>query len=116
MKNRTNIVLFPGGEKREDCIVADSIEELRTILKDYPTDDVYIVGGAMFYRTMLPYCDTVYVTKVEADGEAEVFYENLDASEDWEETEWSEPIDDNGYVIRFCTYKNKNALDFCGGN
>ena len=78
LKNRTNIVLFPGGEKREDCVVVDSLAELSEQLKKYDTDDVFIIGGAMFYKTMLPYCSEVLVTKVDADGEAEVFYENLD--------------------------------------
>ena len=28
LKNRTNVVLYPGGEKRDDCIIVDSMEEL----------------------------------------------------------------------------------------
>ena len=52
LKNRTNIVLFPGGEKRDDCIVVDSLNELSSVLKNYNTDDVFIIGGAMFYKTM----------------------------------------------------------------
>ena len=33
LKNRTNIVLFPGGEVREDCIIVQSLEELSSVLK-----------------------------------------------------------------------------------
>lgn len=109
-------MFFPGGEKRDDCIVVDDIEELKTVLAQYPTDNIYVVGGAMFYRTMLPYCDTAFVTKVEADGKAEVFYEDLDKSSTWEKVNESAPIEDNGYIIRFCTYKNNATIDFCGGN
>ena len=116
LKNRVNVVLYPGGEKRDDCIVVDSLDELRQELKKYPSDDIYIVGGAMFYKTMLPYCDTAFITKVDADGEAEVFYENLDASEDWSLEKESDPVFDNGYSIRFCTYGNANVKDFCGGS
>ena len=108
LKNRTNIVLFPGGEKREDCTIVDSLDELFAELKKYPSDDIYIMGGAMFYRTMLPYCDTAFVTKVEADGEAQVFFENLDNHPDWTLAEVGEPIESaSGYTIRFCTYKKK---------
>ena len=32
LKNRTNIVLFPGGEKRDDCLVVDSLEELKQVI------------------------------------------------------------------------------------
>ena len=35
LKNRTNIVLFPGGEKREDCTIVDSMEELKSVLKNF---------------------------------------------------------------------------------
>ena len=74
--------------------------------------DVYIIGGAMFYRTMLPYCEEVLVTKVDADGEAEVFYENLDKLEDFECVYQSEGLETNGYNIKFTTYRNKNAKEF----
>ena len=66
LKNRTNIVLYPGGS-RDDCTVAQSLAELSEILSAYSSEDVYIVGGAMFYRTMLPYCSEELVTKVDAD-------------------------------------------------
>lgn len=112
LKNRINVVLYPGGEKRDDCIIVDSIDELREVLKSYDTNDVFVIGGAMFYRTMLPYCSNVFVTKVDADGEAEVFYENLDELEGWECINSGTPINDNGYVIRFTEYKNNDTKNF----
>ncbi|MFW5779979.1 MAG: dihydrofolate reductase [Bacillota bacterium] len=108
LKKRTNIVLYPGGEKRDDCIVVESMDELFEKLKNYNSDDIFIVGGAMFYKTMLPYCDTAYITKVDADGEATHFFENLDKKTEWELEEQSKPIKDNGYTIRFTTYKNNS--------
>ena len=112
LKNRTNIVLFPGGEKREDCTVVGSLDELSKELKKYPADDVFIIGGAMFYKTMLPYCSEVLVTKVEADGGAEVFYENLDEKKEWKCVSVGEPIETNGYTIRFTVYKNSEVKEF----
>ncbi len=112
LKDRTNIVLFPGGEKRDDCIIVESLEELFAILSSYPSDDIFIVGGAMFYRTMLPYCDTVYVTKVFADGNATVFYENLDNLPEWSQVSMSEKELDGEYEISFCTYQNNRVKKF----
>lgn len=112
LKNRTNVVLYPGGEKRDDCIIVDSIEELKAELKKYPADEVFVVGGAMFYKTMLPYCSEVLVTKVDADGEAEVFYENLDSLSNWECVSISEPQETNGFTIRFTVYKNSSVQEF----
>ncbi len=112
LKNRTNIVLFPGGEKREDCLIVESLEELSSVLKNFNTDDVFIIGGAMFYKTMLPYCSEVLVTKVDADGGAEVFYENLDTLSNWSCVYESETKETNGYSIKFTTYKNSKVKEF----
>ena len=114
LKNRTNVVLYPGGEKRDDCVVVDSLRELAEELKKYPTDDVFIIGGAMFYRTMLPYCDTVFVTKVKAEGGASVFFENLDKLDNWHCAEESEERTENGISFRFTTYKNDDVKAFIG--
>ena len=112
LKNRTNIVLYPGGEQRDDCIIVQNLEELKEELKKYNPDDVFIIGGAMFYRTMLPYCSEVLVTKVDADGGAEVFYENLDKLDNWKCISSQEPVETNGYSITFTIYKNDNVLEF----
>ena len=112
LKNRTNIVLFPGGEKRDDCTVVDSLEELSKELKKYNTDDVFIIGGAMFYKTMLPYCSQILVTKVDSDGEAEVFFENLDNLPSWRLSFVSDPVETNGHNIRFTTYDNYMPEEF----
>lgn len=114
LKNRTNIVLWPDGEteraKRDGFILAQSLSELFRIIRDYPEDDVFIIGGAMMYHTMLPYCKRVYLTKVDADGGAQVFFDNLDMLENWKMTEQSQPLTDNGYIIRFTVYENSKVL------
>ena len=112
LKNRTNIVLFPGGEQRDDCTIVQSLEELFNELKKYPTDEIFVVGGAMFYKTMLPYCSEVLITKVDADGGAEVFYENLDEKAEWSCVSEGEQIETNGYKIKFTVYKNSNVKEF----
>ena len=66
----------------------------------------------MFYRTMIPYCTEVLATKVDADGGAEVFYENLDEKSNWSCIYESEPVETNGYTIRFTTYKNSDVKEF----
>ena len=110
LKNRVNIVLAPEGVERDDCIVVHTLEDLSKEVNKY--DDVFVIGGAMFYKTMVPYCEEVYVTKVDADGEATVFYPNLDEMDNYSEVYSSEPIESNGYTIRFTTYKNSNPLIF----
>ena len=112
LKNRTSIVLAPDGVERDDCIIVHTLEELSKELNKYNKDEVFVIGGAMFYKTMLPYCDEVLVTKVDADGGAEVFYENLDNLDNWSCVCVSDPVETNGLTIRFTTYKNSDVLEF----
>lgn len=110
LKKRTNIVLWPGGDReraeRDGFVLAPSLSSLFEEIKKYDSNDVFIIGGAMMYRTMLPYCEKVLLTKVDADGSAEVFFENLDENPSWIEEKRGDEIIDNGYPIRFCTYRN----------
>ena len=106
LKNRTNIVLYPQGEKRDDCIIVGSLDELFAQIKKYPSDEVFVIGGAMMYKTLLPYCEEVLVTKVDAVGGADAFFENLDINQNFELVHCSEDVQTNGYTVRFTTYKN----------
>ncbi len=112
LKNRTNILLCPNDVKIEGCICVHSVDELLAKVKDYPSDDVFIIGGASVYKTMLPYCDKIYITKVNAVGGAEVFFHNLDEDSSFEIIDQSEWIKDNGYDIQFVTYKNNSVINF----
>lgn len=112
LPKRRNIVLYPGGEKRDDCEIVDSLDELKSVLKNIENEEIFIIGGAMFYRTMLDYCEEILVTKVDADGEAQVFFENLDERDGWECVFVSEPVQTEGYTIRFTTYKNNKVKQF----
>ncbi|HKL94101.1 MAG TPA: dihydrofolate reductase [Clostridia bacterium] len=111
LKNRVNIVLWPDGN-REDVVLVKSIEEVFAEVKKYNPDDVFVVGGAMFYRTMLPYCSEVLVTKVQAEGYATVFFENLDELSNWTLENESEVVDNGEYKFTFCTYRNNSVRSF----
>ena len=114
LKNRTNIVLWPGGDKKraeeDGFVMVESLSDLFAEIARYPSEDVFVIGGAMMYHTMLPYCSRVLLTKVDADGGAEVFFDNLDKLDNWSMTQCSEPEEDNGYIIRFTTYENSAVL------
>ncbi len=104
LKNRVNIVLCP--EDVEGVQTVHNLDELFAEAGKYPPDDVFVIGGASVYRALLPYCTEALVTKVEEDGGADVFVPDLDADENFSLIFESEPEEDNGHIIRFCTYKN----------
>ena len=105
-----NIVLHPDKDYApEGAVVVHSIEEAVKEAEKY--DDVFVIGGASVYRQMLPYCDTAYVTKFERSFEKDVYFENLDASDEWElaevgEEQLSDPEKDDikDLAFRFCKY------------
>ena len=105
LKNRVNIVLSRG-QVRDDCVIVRSYDELKTELKSRENEEIFIIGGGEIYREMMPYCHYALVTKVDADGGAEVFFPNLDENADFVLESESEEMDDNGYNIRFTKYKN----------
>jgi dihydrofolate reductase len=109
LKNRVNIVLSRG-QVRDDCIIVRSYEALKAELKARQNEEIFVIGGGEVYRELLPYCHRVFVTKVDAVGGAEVFFPNLDEMENFVCVDEGEPIDDNGYTIRFTTYKNMSVL------
>ena len=116
LKNRTNIVLNPDGDIfdaiNKGYILTTSLDELLEQINAVKDNEVYVIGGAMMYHTLLPYCDTAYITKVDCDGGATVFFDNLDSLQEWTLVEESETVEDNGHNITFCTYRNSSPLKF----
>ena len=112
LPNRTNIVLSHNSDHNyENVINIHSFDEfLKTILEKGKQEDVYIIGGASIYRQTLPYVDKVLLTKVNADGGAEVFFVNLDEDPNFVCVNEGTPIMDGELEIRFTEYKNINKL------
>ena len=109
LPNRKNITLCPESVNRTDVLCVHSLDDM---LKEIRSEkgDVYVIGGAMFYHTMLPYCEEILVTKVAADGGAEVFFDNLDKDERFKCVSISDEIESNSYKIRFTKYINLEVL------
>ncbi len=110
LKDRLNIVLSLENEYDfPNVIVVHQFDEFLKLIKEHAkNEDVYIIGGASIYRQTLPYVDKVLLTKVNADGGAEVFFPNLDENPDFECVDEGTPVMDGDIEIRFTTYINHN--------
>ena len=110
LEKRTNIILSKDKNyKVKDAIVVHSIEELLEELKQYHTEDVYIIGGTSIYEQMLPYCDTAHVTKIDYEYQADAHFPNLDEDDEWEIVASSEEHTYFDVEYYFLKYKRKNA-------
>ena len=109
LKNRVNIVFHRGNDDYEGCIVVKDLAELNEVLKNYNTDDVFVIGGGSIYSMLIDYCSEALITKVDADGDAEVFFPNLDEKKEWKCLSNSEQLESNGYNITFTKYINEKV-------
>ena len=91
LKNRTNIVMTNNKNyKVKDAIVTYSMEETLELLKEYKSEDIYIIGGESIYKQFLPYCNVAYVTYIDYTYHADTYFPNLDQMEEWKLVEESE--------------------------
>ena len=105
LKNRVNIVLSRCSHSVDGAEFVKNVDELLEKLKQYDTDDVYVIGGAQIYSLLLPYCDTALITHVDAVAdEADSKFPELKDSE-WKIAEQSDILENNGIKFRFTTYK-----------
>ncbi len=114
LKNRTNIVLSTRNISPDGTIVVHSIEELLDETSKYPSQSIYVIGGASVYNQLLPFCDTAYVTKFDKAFEYDTTIPNLDLSPEWtcvEQGPWQQcdPETDSepDMRFRFTVYKRQ---------
>ena len=93
LKNRTNIILSRDENYQvKDAITVHSIDELMDKIKDYDTDDVFVIGGDSIYKQLLDKCDKAIVTFINHKYEADAYFPNLDELPEWELTGESEEM------------------------
>lgn len=90
----------------------DFVQWWETIVRRAQHEDVFVIGGGMFYDQMLPYSEELFLTRIQAEIQGDTFFPN------WEEAEWARsylsdthPADrDNEYPFRFEIYRRISGL------
>ena len=86
LQKRVNIVISKNPDYQvKGAVVVHSVEEAIEECKKYD-GEIYVIGGESIYRSMLPYCDTALVTKIDHDYAADTYFPNLDEDAEWELT------------------------------
>ena len=104
LPGRRNIVLTRSDLTVEGAEVAHTAEEALALAG---SDRCLVIGGASVYRALLPYCERIHVTKIDACPPSDRFFPDLDASPDWEIERESEEMEENGVRFRFVDYIRK---------
>ena len=110
LPERENLVLTSRPECYPEVKCFESIAELFAYIKGRD-DDVFVCGGSTVYLQLLPYCEKAYVTHIDEEFDADVFFPNLSELENWEKTEESDVVETNGYNITFAVYENNDVRE-----
>ena len=106
LPDRVNIVLTHDKNFTcENVTVCHSVDELADTVHAYPQKQAFVIGGGEIYRLLLPYCNTAYITRVDAVKSADTHMANLDVNTNWALKEQSGELTENGISFTFCIYK-----------
>lgn len=98
LPNRLNVVLSRCIKVPEfDELWFDQFDKVRT-----SQQDLILIGGATLYRTLLPYVNRVYLTKVHLNVVGDAYF-NLSLLDGWKVTHHG-TADDNGVFMEFLEY------------
>ena len=108
LPNRRNIIITKNpiyfttinGASRQD--LEYTIQDMTSMKNDF---EWFIIGGGEIYRQLLPYCDRVYVTKIEKSYEdVDTYFPNLDKDPQWEVSTSTELREYESIPYAFLTY------------
>jgi dihydrofolate reductase len=107
LPNRRNIVItLNKNANYEHCEIVHTIDDAVTLVKN--EEKAFIIGGATIYKLFIDKIDTLYLTQIEAEFDADVFFPNVDFNK-WKliEEEVYEKDEKNGYKMRFQVFERK---------
>jgi len=105
LPERTNIVVTRDRDyEAPGCVVVHSLEEALAAAGE--AAEVMVIGGAEFYRQVLPRTDTLYLTRVHAVFEGDTVFPELNEAE-WQEVARTdcEPDEKNPWPYSFMELK-----------
>ena len=110
--NRNNIILSTNPDfEVKGATVAHSFDELKEILSELDSDDIYIIGGGKICEMLGPYCDEAIITMINYKYQADTYFPNLDKLPEWEMVEEGEEETCFSIEYTFRKYVNKAPLD-----
>lgn len=87
LANRTNVILSTNKAfSVKGAVCVGSVEEALAYLKQYRSEDIYVIGGESIYRQFLPYCDTIHLTRIDYEYDADAYFPKLDELQEWQMT------------------------------
>ena len=76
LAGRTNYVLTHHSNKLPAGFIA--VSDLEVFIKEHQDENIFVIGGAKVYELLLPYADEIYLTEVDANADADVYFPTFD--------------------------------------
>lgn len=111
LPNRINIVLTQMDYELEGAITCHNLTELGETLKNYNSNDVFVIGGGSVYNLLMPYCKYAYITKIDANEPADVYINNVEKQKNWKLVKQSELFTENNLNFKFCVFENSQIKE-----
>lgn len=92
LPNRVNVIMSRSFDyQKEGAVILHSVDELEDFLA-LSADEVFLIGGATMYNSLIGLCDKAIITSIRAEYEADCYFPNLDEDPAWELTEEEPPV------------------------
>ncbi|MBT4367199.1 hypothetical protein HOD24_02325, partial [Candidatus Peregrinibacteria bacterium] len=91
----------------DGCEVVCSVEEAIDLAKTDDPSEIFIIGGGQIYNLFMPMAEKIYLTKVHANIDGDVYFSEL--SEEWKQVfAENHPADDrHKYSFTFLVLERK---------
>lgn len=109
LEGRKNIVITRQTDwKPEGAMIAGSLEEATIIAGETDAKEVFVIGGGEIYWLALEKANRVYLTRIKAEPEGDVFFPELN-TEEWKliSSDDHEADNKNQYAYSFQTWERK---------
>jgi len=106
LPNRTNILLTRDRDyKFEGAEIFYELDKAIAFAKKSGEEELMVIGGGEIYRQCMPFADRIYLTRVHAEVEGDVYFPELDSSF-WELTteEFHEKDEKHNFSFSFQTF------------
>jgi dihydrofolate reductase len=110
LPGRFNIVITTKQDwKRDDVIVAHSIDEAITKAKETDCKEIFIIGGAEVFKQSIEIVNRIYLTRVDATIDGDAFYPAIDKTKWKLKREDPHPADEkHAFAYTFQTWERKD--------
>jgi len=109
LPDRKNIVITRRADYKADgCTVVGSIEDAIKAAGD--DTEPFVIGGSEIYDLAMPFANKLYLTFVDAEPDADVYFPEVDVKE-WQFVSKEEHAEDekHAYPFTFAVYKKKSS-------